>query len=139
LLPGLGNQASTTADVQEGARTAAMAGRTGNRDRLGLPMVGKDSHRTSSGDDRFASSSGLRHWTSETISSVWRDATNHVGNGKGHVLMDLHRDALASLSPLDPRFATVVEDEPAKRLGTSGGRDFDDIVDGWGSPVVPSQ
>ena len=52
--------------------------------------------------------------------------------------MDLHRDALASLSPLDPRFATVVGDEPAKRLGTSGGRDFDDIVDEWGAQSFPA-
>jgi hypothetical protein len=51
--------------------------------------------------------------------------------------MDLHPGVLARLSPLVPSVPTV-GDERAKRLGASGGRDFDDIVDEWGAQSFPA-
>jgi hypothetical protein len=51
--------------------------------------------------------------------------------------MDLHRDVLGCLSPLIPHVAAA-GDERAKRLGTSGGHDFDDIVDEWGAQSFPA-
>jgi hypothetical protein len=54
------------------------------------------------------------------------------------VLMDLHRDVLARLSPLVPRAVTVVADAPADRLTEWGDRDFDDIVDEWGAQSFPA-
>ena len=52
--------------------------------------------------------------------------------------MYLHGDVLAPLSPSISRVVIVVGDEPANRLGASGTRDFDDLVDEWGIQSFPA-
>jgi hypothetical protein len=100
-------------------------------------MVGKDLRRKPARDGRAASSSGVRDWASKRSQRVTRRDKPRVCSRKG-LLMDLHRDVLARLSPSVPRAVTVVADAPADRLNVWGGRDFDDIVDEWGAQSFPA-